>query len=193
MLIGLTGGVGSGKSTVAGLLAEHGAVVIDADAIVHEVQRPGQPAFEQIVEWLGPHILLADGTLDRPAIAARVFSSDADRERLNTIVHPAVAARSAELMAAAPPGAVIVYDVPLLVETGAQHGFEKVIVVQASLATRLERLARRGMSEADARARMAKQATDAERAAVADFLVDNDGTLDDLRTRVDQVWAALTP
>lgn len=188
MLIGLTGGVGSGKSTVAALLSEHGAIVIDADAIVREVQQPGQAAYDAIVAWLGPSVLQADGTLDRPALAARVFSSDEQRARLNEIVHPAVAARSAELMAAAPPGAVIVYDVPLLAETGAGGGFNLVLVVQASLETRLDRLAGRGMSREDALARMAVQATDEQRAAIADEVIMNDGTLDDLRADVNALW-----
>jgi dephospho-CoA kinase len=191
MLVGLTGGVGSGKSTVAALLAERGAVVIDADAVAREVVEPGRPAYEAIVSWLGPSIVRDDGWLDRSALAARVFNSDRDRERLNSIVHPAVGARVTELLAAAPHDAVVVYDVPLLVESDMAGAFEVVVVVQASLETRLSRLEGRGMGRDDALARMAAQATDEQRAAVADELIENDGSLEDLTVAVDGVWERL--
>ena len=192
MRVGLTGGVGSGKSTVAGLLAAHGAVVIDADAIAREVVASGTPGLSAVVEAFGTDVLTDAGELDRPAVAAIVFS-DADKlKTLNGIVHPLVGARVAQLLEATAPDDIVVYDVPLLVETNPQgDGFDLVIVVQASLATRLERLAGRGMAEQDARDRMSRQADDEQRRAVADVLIDNDGTLDDLQAAVDAAWARL--
>lgn len=191
MRVGLTGGVGSGKSTVARLLAEHGAVIIDADAIAREVVQRGTPGFDAVVAEFGPSVVGADGELDRPALAAIVFADEERRAALNAIVHPLVGQRSVELMAAAPSGAVVVYDVPLLVESNLAAGFDRVVVVEASVATRLARLAERGMPEADARERMRVQATDEQRRAVADELIMNDGGLDELRTRVAQVWERL--
>lgn len=186
--MGLTGGVGSGKSTVAGLFAGHGAVVIDADAIAREVVEPGTPGFAAVVEHFGDAVVGPDGRLDRPALAAIVFSDEQQRAALNAVVHPLVGRRTAELAAAAAPGAVVVYDVPLLVESDMASGFEFVVVVVAAVPTRLARLAARGMAEPDARERMAVQATDEQRRAVADEVIGNDGTLDELRARVDQVW-----
>ncbi|HVU91270.1 MAG TPA: dephospho-CoA kinase [Jatrophihabitans sp.] len=191
MRVGLTGGVGAGKSTVARLLAGHGAVVIDADAIAREVVEPGTPGLAAVVAEFGPDVLTADGALDRPKLAGLVFADEGRRAALNAIVHPLVGARTAELMAAVPPGAVVVYDVPLLVENGLAAGFDLVVVVQASLAVRLERLAGRGMPEADARNRIAAQATDEQRRAVADVVIDNDGTLAELRARVDEAWSRI--
>jgi dephospho-CoA kinase len=189
--VGLTGGVGSGKSTVAARLAEHGAVIIDADAIAREVVEPGTPGFEAVVAKFGPEVV-ADGRLDRPKLAGMVFGDESKRAELNAIVHPLVGRRTGELMAAAPAGAVVVYDVPLLVESTLAPGFDFVVVVEASVPTRLRRLAGRGMAEADARERMAVQATDEQRRAVADAVIGNDGSLDDLRTRVDEVWKMIT-
>jgi dephospho-CoA kinase len=189
--VGLTGGVGAGKSTVATLLAEHGAIVIDADAIAREVVEPGTPGLAAVVAEFGPDVLTADGALDRPRLAAVVFADEARRAALNAIVHPLVAARTAELMAAAPAGAVVVYDVPLLVESNLAGGFDLVLVVKAGVATRLARLAGRGMSESDARNRIAAQADDEQRRAVADIVLDNDGTVDDLRAQVDAAWARI--
>lgn len=191
MRVGLTGGVGSGKSTVARLLAEQGAVIIDADAIAREVVQRGTPGFDAVVAEFGPSVVGADGELDRPALAAIVFADEERRAALNAIVHPLVGQRSVELMAAAPSGAVVVYDVPLLVESNLAAGFDRVVVVEAGVATRLARLAERGMPEADARERMRVQATDEQRRAVADELIMNDGGLDELRTRVAQVWERL--
>lgn len=191
MKVGLTGGVGSGKSTVAALLAEHGSVVIDADAISREVVEPGTPGYAAVVAYFGDGVVGADGSLDRPALASIVFSDDEQRAVLNAIVHPLVGERMAELMAAAPDGAVVVYDVPLLVENDAGTDFEFVVVVEASMSARLGRLARRGMAEHDARERMAAQAGDEQRRAVADAVIVNDGTLDELKARVDSVWAEL--
>ena len=188
MRVGLTGGVGAGKSTVAKLLAEHGAVIIDADAIAREVVQPGTPGLAAVVEAFGPDIVGPDGALDRAKLASIVFADEAQRGRLNAIVHPLVDERTAELMRAAPEGAVVVYDVPLLVEGGLAEGFDFVLVVEASVPTRLARLADRGMPEDDARNRIAAQASDEQRRAVADAVVRNDGTRDDLRAQVEDVW-----
>ena len=191
MRVGLTGGVGAGKSTVAKLLAEHGAVIIDADAIAREVVEPGTPGFAAVVDAFGDEVVGANGALDRPKLASIVFADEAQRSRLNAIVHPLVGERTAELMRAAPEGAVVVYDVPLLAESGLAGGFDFVLVVEASVPTRLARLADRGMPEDDARNRIAAQASDEQRRAVADAVVRNDGSLDDLRMEVDEVWRAI--
>jgi dephospho-CoA kinase len=191
MRVGLTGGVGSGKSTVSALLAEHGAIVIDADAIARQVVEPGTPGFDAVVARFGRGILGPDGALDRPALAAIVFNDEAARADLNAIVHPLVGARTGELMQAAPAGAIVVYDIPLLVESGTAGGFDAVVVVEAATGTRLQRLEARGMPEADARARMAAQADDAARRAVAHEIVVNDGSLEELRATVDELWERL--
>ena len=191
MIVGLTGGVGSGKSTVAALLAERGAVVIDADRIAREVVEPGQPAYQAVVERFGPGVLLPDGHLDRPALAAIVFNDDGAREALNAIVHPAVAARSTELMSVAPADGVVVYDVPLLAESPGRYSFDAVVVVQADPELRVSRLEDRGMAREDAVARMAAQATDEQRRAIADEIVTNDGTFSQLREQVEAVWERL--
>jgi dephospho-CoA kinase len=190
--VGLTGGVGSGKSTVATLLAEHGAVIIDADAIAREVVEPGTPGFEAVVAKFGESIVGPDGRLDRPALAAIVFNDEAKRAELNAIVHPLVGQRTGELMAATAPDDIVVYDVPLLVESNLAAGFDLVIVVEASTDTRLARLAGRGMTEKDARERMAAQASDDQRREVADAVIGNDGSLEELRDNVDDLWDLLT-
>jgi dephospho-CoA kinase len=189
--VGLTGGVGSGKSTVSGLLAEHGAVVIDADAIAREVVEPGTPGFDAVVSAFGDDVVGVDGRLDRPALAALVFGDESKRLQLNAIVHPLVGARTVELAAAAPADAVVVYDIPLLVESEMAAGFDVVLVVEAPVDTRLARLRDRGMAEADARERMAAQASDEQRRAVADMTIDNSGSLEQLKQRVDEVWERL--
>jgi dephospho-CoA kinase len=191
--VGLTGGIGSGKSTVARLLAGHGAAVVDADAIAREVVAPGTPGLVAVLAEFGPAVRAPDGSLDRPALARIVFA-DADADggalrRLNAIVHPLVAARRAELIGALPPDAVVVEDVPLLAENGLAGGYDLVVVVTAPADLRVERLrADRGMSGAEARARMSAQATDAQRAEIADVLIANDGSPADLAARVDAVW-----
>ena len=190
--IGLTGGVGSGKSTVAALLAGHGAVIIDADAIAREVVAPGQPALVELVEAFGDAILAADGSLDRAALAAAAFTDDDARARLNAITHPRIAARTAELMAAAPPDAVIVHDVPLLVENGLAPAYDLVVVVEADAEVRLERLAQRGLPAAEARRRMAAQASDDERREVADVVVTNNGDLTALARQIDDLWEEIS-
>jgi dephospho-CoA kinase len=187
--IGLTGGIGSGKSTVSALLAARGAVIIDADRIAREVVEPGTPGLARIVEAFGDGVLAADGSLDRAALAAVVFADPDARRRLDGIVHPLVRARATELAAAAPPDSVVVNDVPLLVETGQASSYDLVLVVLADVATRVARLLQRGLTAEDARARIAVQATDEQRRAVADVILDNSGTPEELAGQVDRVWA----
>jgi dephospho-CoA kinase len=190
MRMTLTGGIGAGKSTVSALLAEHGAVIVDADLAARQVVQAGTPGFAAVVETFGPSIVGPDGELDRPALAQVVFSDDAARGKLNDIVHPLTRARLDEQVAAAAPGAIIINDTPLLVELGGvKQGF--VIVVQASLDKRLQRLELRGLPRDQALARIAKQATDEQRLAWADAVVDNDGDLDELRVRVEALWPRL--
>jgi dephospho-CoA kinase len=191
-MIGLTGGIGSGKSAVAARLAEHGAIVIDADRLAREVVALGTDGLAEIVAVFGSGVLDGDGALDRPAMAKRVFGDEAARRTLEGIIHPRVRSRTAELVAAAPPGSVIVNDVPLLVESNLAGLFELVIVILASESVRIDRLVRtRGMTEDEARARIRAQATDEQRRAVADIVIDNDGSLVDLHARIDDVWRAL--
>ncbi|MEV6262385.1 dephospho-CoA kinase [Streptomyces sp. NPDC051784] len=191
--VGLTGGIGAGKSEVSGLLARYGAVVIDADRIAREVVEPRTPGLTAVVEAFGPSVLKPDGSLDRPALGSVVFSDPAALARLNAIVHPLVAARSAELERAAGAGAVVVHDVPLLTENGLAPLYDLVVVVDAHPDTQLDRLVRlRGMTESDARARMAAQATREERLAVAGLVIDNDGPLEKLEPQVREVWSRLT-
>ena len=188
--VGLTGGIGSGKSTVAGRLAEHGAIVIDSDVLAREVVEPGTPGLREIVEAFGAEMLTPDQTLDRPKLAAAVFADQVARARLNAIVHPRVGARTAELMAAAPADAIVVHDVPLLVENGLGPNYHLVLVVDAPVETRVHRLARdRGMSEADARARISSQASEEARRAAADVWLDNAGAPDEVLAAVDALWA----
>ena len=190
MQIGLTGGIGSGKSTAAARFAELGALVIDADALAREVVEPGTDGLAAVVAEFGEQVLDADGRLDRPALARLVFGDEAARGRLNAIVHPRVRARAVELIAAAPPGTVVVQDVPLLVETEQAGAYDLVVVVEAPEELRVRRLAAdRGMSAEEVRARMASQATDEQRRAVADVVLVNDGTPDDLSAKVDGLWA----
>lgn len=187
--IGLTGGIGSGKSTVSALLADRGAVIVDADRIAREVVEPGTPGLRAVVEEFGDRVLAADGSLDRAALAAVVFADPEARRRLDGIVHPLVRARAAERAAAAPPDAVVVHDVPLLVETGQASSYDLVLVVEADAATRVARLVQRGLTAEDARSRMAAQATDEQRRAVADVVLDNSGTVELLAAQVDRFWA----
>jgi len=186
--IGLTGGIGSGKSTVAGLLADRGARVVDADRIAREVVEPGTPGLAAVVGEFGFGVLTPDGTLDRPALAALVFGDPAARARLDAVVHPLVRARAAELVAEVPADAVVVQDVPLLVETGQAGAYDLVLVVETDVDTRVARLVDRGLSADDARARIASQATDEERRAVADVVLRNDGDRAALAAQVDRFW-----
>ena len=190
--IGLTGGIGSGKSTVAALLAAHGAVVVDADEIARDVVEPGTPGLVAVVAEFGPDVLSESGTLDRARLAQIVFNDPAALQRLNEIVHPLVGAESQRLISAAPAGAVLVYDVPLLVESGLQDVFDSVVVVEAPENVRLERLTARGVDPQDAVRRMANQASGEQRAAVADYVIDNSGALPDLAAQVERVWVAIT-
>ena len=192
LTVGLTGGIGSGKSAVARLLAERGAVVVDADRLAREALDPGTPGLAAVVEEFGPGVLRTDGTLDRPALGRLVFADDTRRAALEAIVHPSVGRRSAELTAAAPADAVVVHDVPLLVENHLEARYDVVVVVEAGEDVRLARLAdSRGMPASEARSRMAAKATDDQRRAVADVVVANDGDLDDLARQVDVLWDRL--
>ncbi|CAL9407905.1 dephospho-CoA kinase [Streptomyces albus] len=194
--VGLTGGIGAGKSEVSRLLAEHGAVIVDADRIAREVVEPGTPGLAAVVAEFGEEVLAPDGSLDRPRLGSLVFADPDRLAALNAIVHPLVGERSAELereAAAADQNAVIVHDVPLLTENGLAPLYDTVVVVDASDETRLDRLVRlRGMAEQEARARMAAQATREERLAVADIVIDNDGPIEELPQRVHAVWEQLS-
>jgi dephospho-CoA kinase len=193
LLVGLTGGIGAGKSTVAALLTERGAVVIDSDLIARQVVEPGQPALAALVERFGPGILDAEGRLDRPALARVAFADEESRKALEAITHPAIGTEFLRQMSEAPPDAVVINDVPLLVESGqaANRGYQAVIVVEAPREVRLERLVGRGLTREDAEARMAHQTTDEERRAVATHLVDNAGTPAELEAQVERIWADL--
>ncbi|MDN3263730.1 dephospho-CoA kinase [Streptomyces sp. CSDS2] len=189
LTVGLTGGIGAGKSEVSRLLVEHGAVLIDADRIAREVVAPGTPGLAAVVDAFGPDILAADGGLDRPRLGSIVFADPEKLAVLNSIVHPLVRDRSRELERAVPEDAVVVHDVPLLTENGLAPLYDVVIVVDASPRTQLDRLVRlRGMTEEDAHARMAAQATREQRREIADIVIDNDVPLDALRERVAEVW-----
>lgn len=193
--VGLTGGIGAGKSEVSRLLVERGAVLVDADRIAREVVAPGTEGLAAVVETFGPGILAADGSLDRPKLGAIVFADPEKLAALNAIVHPLVGARSAELERAAAEAAddtVVVHDVPLLAENGLAPLYDVVVVVDARPETQLDRLVRlRGMTEDDARARMTAQATREKRLGIADLVIDNDGPLEHLVPRVDEVWRDL--
>ena len=190
--IGLTGGVGSGKSTVASMFVDRGAFVVDADAVAREVVAVGTEGLSALVAEFGEGILAADGSLDRAALAERAFADDAARARLNEITHPRIAARTAELMSRANPGQVVVHDVPLLVELGLMPAYDLVVVVDAPDEVRLARLEDRGMPEAEARRRMAAQCSRADRLAAADVVLDNSDGLDALEPQVEQLWRELT-
>ncbi|MFF3905374.1 dephospho-CoA kinase [Streptomyces sp. NPDC001848] len=190
--VGLTGGIGAGKSEVSRLLVECGAVLIDADRIAREVVAPGTPGLAAVVEAFGEDVLAPDGSLDRPRLGSIVFADPDKLAALNSIVHPLVGARSRELETAAPDDAVVVHDVPLLAENGLAPLYDVVIVVDASPATQLDRLVRlRGMTEEDARARMAAQASREKRLDVADIVIHNDVPLEELKQRVRDVWEEL--
>jgi dephospho-CoA kinase len=191
--VGLTGGVGAGKSTVARALADLGAVVIDADALSREVVRPGTPGLAAVVAEFGPEVLGPDGALDRPRLGALVFAEPDRRAALEAIVHPLVRRRAAELEAAAPAGALVVHDIPLLAETGQAGSFDAVLVVDVPPEVQVERLVRdRGWSADEAAARIAAQATRDDRLAVATHVIDNSGALEDLRRRVAEVFVELS-
>ncbi|GAB3434215.1 dephospho-CoA kinase [Flindersiella endophytica] len=190
--VGLTGGIASGKSTVGKLLASYGAILIDSDVLAREVVEPGTSGLSEIVAAFGPDVLAADGSLDRAKLGAVVFNDSAARRRLESIIHPRVRARASEIQAAAPEGAVVVQDIPLLVETGQASRFDAVVVVDAPEEVQLARLAERGLSASDAKARIAAQATREQRRAVADHVIDNSGDLESLERQVRAVWERLT-
>ena len=192
MRVGLTGGVASGKSTVSALLAEHGAVVIDADLLAREVVAPGTEGLAEIVAAFGDGLLTPDGELDRPAMGTIVFADEQKRRTLEGIIHPRVRARGRELEEAAGPDVLLVHDIPLLVETGKPGRFDAVLVVDVPPELQIERMTTlRGMSAEDAASRVAAQATREQRLAAATHVIDNTGTLDDLRQRVAEVVAEL--
>lgn len=189
--IGLTGGIASGKSTVAARLAERGAMIIDADQLARDVVAPGSPGLEAVTQRFGEQILAVDGSLDRAALGRVVFADPHARADLEAIIHPAVRARAAELAASAPPGAVVVQVIPLLVETGQEGAFDQVWVVDVDPAVQRARLLRRdGLTDAEASARMQAQVSRSERLAVADVVLVNDGTAEELRRAVDDAWTA---
>jgi len=192
LTVGLTGGLGSGKSAVLDELVALGAVGIDADLVARDVVLPGTPGLDAVVTAFGPEVVASDGGLDRGRLARIVFADAAERARLEAIIHPLVRAETQARIAAAAPDAIVVNAVPLLAETGLAGEYDVVVVVRAPLAARLDRvLSSRGMSDGDARARIAVQASDEERAAIAWWLIDNAGTLADLQTEVARLWAAL--
>lgn len=194
-LIAVTGGIASGKSAVAARLAEHGAVVVDADRLAREVVEPGTPGLARIAEEFGPEFLTADGALDRARLGALIFADPAKRHALNAITHPAILERSHELFAAAgaaDPDAVVVYDVPLLVDTERTAEFDLVVAVVADADERVRRMVElRGMDRADAERRIASQASDAERIAIADVVIDANGSLDATNAQADALWERL--
>ncbi|TCC66309.1 dephospho-CoA kinase [Kribbella pittospori] len=190
--VGLTGGIGAGKSAVSARLAERGAVVIDSDVLAREVVAKGTEGLAEVVTEFGPGVLTAEGDLDRPALGQIVFGDAAARRKLEAIVHPRVRARAAEIEAGAPAEAIVVHDIPLLVETGQADRFDVVVIVDVPVDVQLERLtAQRGMPDTEAKQRIASQASREDRLAVAGLVVDNSGSLDDLDRRVDEVWTEL--
>ena len=192
ILVGLTGGIGSGKSTVSALLAERGAVIVDADQVARDVQQPGSPVLAAMAERFGPQVIAADGSLDRAAVAAVVFTDPDALKDLNKIVHPAVGAEmNRRVLAELATDRVVVMDIPLLAENP-REGLQAVIVVDVDPEVQVRRLIEgRGFDEADARARIAKQATREQRLAMATHVIDNSGTLADLAPQVDRLWRAL--
>lgn len=189
--VGLTGGIGSGKTTAAAMFADFGAIVIDADEQARAALGPDSPMLGTIESQFGPGIVV-DGVVDRQALASAVFADEDKRVQLERLVHPEVARRVSSLRASLRDDAVVIYDVPLLVEKNMQSQFDAIIVVQSSMESRLARLEQRGVSQVDATARMNHQATDEQRANVATYVIDNSGDLENLRQQCQQVWSAIT-
>lgn len=192
MYIGLSGGIGSGKSTVAKMFGELGAVIIDADAIAREVLEPGQVGYESVLQAFGDSVLDNSGNIDRKKLAEIVFQDQSQLAALESIVHPAVIARVAQIRESLPDSAVVIYDTPLLVEKQLQNQFDKVVIVMADESVRKERLLHRGLERLDIDARIANQATDSQRAQVADFVIINNESIDQLRDNVSQVWQRIS-
>lgn len=191
--VGLTGGIGSGKSEVSRRLGAHGAMIIDADKIAREVVEPGTPGLAAVAAEFGEDVLLPDGTLDREKAGSIVFADEERRAALNAIVHPLVGARMQELMDTAPGDGIVVYDVPLLTENNLAELYDVVVVVDVPVETQVERLtSQRGMAEDAARARIAVQATREARRAIAHHVIDNSGTIEELTARVDTLWDELS-
>jgi dephospho-CoA kinase len=196
-LIGVTGGIASGKSTVSKRFAQLGAVVVDADALAREVVEPGTAGLAEIERVFGPSVIAPDGSLDRPALGAIIFADADKRAQLNAITHPAIWTRGKQLFAAAEaenPDVIIVYDVPLLAEAAEDRPmkFDSIVVVQADIATRVDRMVNlRGMSRDEAERRLGAQASDEERLRIADVVIDSNGTLEHTREQVDSLWAEL--
>ena len=192
MRVGLTGGIASGKSSVSTILAELGAVVIDSDALAREVVAKGTPGLARVVEAFGAEVLTEDGELDRPKVGSIVFADEDRRRELEGIIHPLVRERSAELEAAARPGALVVHDIPLLAEAGLAEAFDAVIVVDAPPEVQVERMMRdRGWTREEAESRIAAQASREQRLAIATHVIDNTGSLAGLRAQVERIYAAL--
>jgi dephospho-CoA kinase len=193
MRVGLTGGIASGKSTVSAIFAQLGAVVIDSDKLAREVVAKGTPGLDRVVEAFGPEVLTEDGELDRPKVGGIVFADEEKRRLLEGIIHPLVRKRSSELAAEAGPDVLVVHDIPLLAEAGLAEAFDAVIVVDAPDDIQVERMLRdRGWTREDAESRIAAQATREERLAIATYVIENKGTLEDLRARVDEVYRELS-
>lgn len=191
-LIGLTGGIGSGKSTIARRFAEHGAHIVDADKIAREVVEPGKPALAEIIAHFGSGVLNSDGTLNRGALGEIVFTHASEREILNSIVHPAVQRRTTELFREAPVGSVVVYDVPLLVEANPTYSFDAIVVASAPEGVRVERLMEhRGMLESEAISRIQSQASEEERLKIAHHIIDTSGDINHTYAQVDALWNQL--
>jgi dephospho-CoA kinase len=192
VVVGLTGGIASGKSSVASLLAARGAVIIDADVLAREVVAKGAPLLDQVAERFGPGVIAADGSLDRPALGRVVFADPDARRDLEALIHPAVRSRAAQLESQAQPGSVVVHVIPLLVETGQSDRFDLVVVVDADSSTQLARMRTRdALDDASALARIAAQATREARLAAADVVLDNSGTPAELEEQVDRLWQHL--
>jgi dephospho-CoA kinase len=193
LLVGLTGGIGAGKSTVSELLAARGATIVDADVVARAVVEPGQPALAALVEHFGPGVLTDDGRLDRPALAKVAFVDQESRQALEAITHPAINDEFARRIAEAPADGIVICDVPLLAESeqARARGYKVVIVVEAPREVRLDRLEQRGLTRSDAEARMAAQATDEQRRTLATHVVDNGGDRAHLETRIDEIWTDL--
>jgi dephospho-CoA kinase len=192
MYLGLTGGIGSGKSTAARMFADLGAIVIDADAIAKEVLEPGQVGYESVVNNFGEEILDSSGNIDRVVLAGKVFGDTTKLKELEEIVHPAVANKVAQIRESLPAGSIIIYDTPLLIEKSLQQQFDQVIVVLAPEALRTQRLLARGLAQNDISARMSNQATDEQRREIANYVIDNSSSLVELREEVQKVWTQIS-